>query len=323
MPHLDLRYATREGRSIFTDMEKAFLANDNPSSCGRYVDEEMYGIVAAAGARLVMNGHGGDYTLNPRGRKALARFLATGQLRRFVGEFGPWCSHWQQSAFETLKRDVVYTLLLRPLVVAWGRYRRGLPAFRPSAPIARSLLREMIAAGGVPFVGAAIRGRPSMRPSLETTLRLQQGAPSLAGSVPAALHGLVLTQPFHDKRVVELGLAVPEDLYVKNGRPRYIARGALADLYPSEMQERPPGPNDFPNPDFLPMARAIEADVLAEIDRLKEQGAAARIFDFTQMRRMLTWRANRGKPESQTAAAQALNGFLYARYVEWFTRANN
>ena len=34
----------------------------------------------------MMDGHGGDYTLNPREQAALARFLKTGQRRRFVHE---------------------------------------------------------------------------------------------------------------------------------------------------------------------------------------------------------------------------------------------
>jgi Asparagine synthase len=48
--------------------------------------------------------------------------------------------------------------------------------------------------------------------------------------------GLELTRPFHDKCVVELALAIPQDLYVKNGRNRYLACAAFKDIYPPEFQ---------------------------------------------------------------------------------------
>ena len=66
----------------------------------------------------------------------------------------------------------------------------------------------------------------------------QSRGPAGAGAIAAAAHGLDLTRPFHDKRVVELGLAIPEDLYVKHGLNRYLARRALADVYPPEFQSR-------------------------------------------------------------------------------------
>ena len=69
-------------------------------------------------------------------------------------------------------------------------------------------------------------------------LRNQQNVPAQGFSIPAARHGLEFTQPFHDKRVVEFGLAIPEELYVKNGKTRYLARAALKDLYPPEYPDR-------------------------------------------------------------------------------------
>jgi hypothetical protein len=52
----------------------------------------------------------------------------------------------------------------------------------------------------------------------------QQNFPAQAYSISGAAHGLEFTQPFHDERVVEFGLAIPEALYFKNGKTRYLAR---------------------------------------------------------------------------------------------------
>ncbi len=70
------------------------------------------------------------------------------------------------------------------------------------------------------------------RRGLIATLLRQQGYPSSGRALNAAANGLEFTQPFHDKRVVELALAIPEALQMRNGRDRDLARRALADIYP-------------------------------------------------------------------------------------------
>ena len=97
MPHLDVRYVTGEGLDVFTNLERSFLSADTRHGAARYVADAIYAEVAAAGARVVMDGHGGDYTLNPRGQDALARFLLKGRLRRHASTCArassrPWCA---------------------------------------------------------------------------------------------------------------------------------------------------------------------------------------------------------------------------------------
>jgi asparagine synthase (glutamine-hydrolysing) len=153
-------------------------------------------------------------------------------------------------------------------------------------------------------------------------LRAQQNFPAQGYSVPAATHGLKFTQPFHDKRVVEFGLAIPEELYFKDGKTRYLARVALKDLYPPEYQDRPTT-TDGMLPDFLTMAKRIEPRVLAEIDRMEKAGYLSRYFDFPRMRRMLTRRTvEQHHSGAEFDTRQAHVAFLAARYIEWFRRDN-
>jgi asparagine synthase (glutamine-hydrolysing) len=148
--------------------------------------------------------------------------------------------------------------------------------------------------------------------------RLQDN-PTLGG-ILAGAHGLEFTQPFHDKRVVELALAIPQELYSGDGKQRYLARTALADLYPAEFQTRLPGNIDR-MPDFMGMAKQIEPQILAEIDRLEKSPTLSRYFDFPRMRRMLIQRP-RDQRDPEFRVRQVARAFLYARYMEWFTRDN-
>jgi asparagine synthase (glutamine-hydrolysing) len=130
------------------------------------------------------------------------------------------------------------------------------------------------------------------------------------------------TRPFHDKCVVELALAIPQDLYVKNGHNRYLACAALKDIYPPEFQNcwRK---NDDEIPDFQHMAKSIEPQLLAEIARREKFENLSRMIDFAKIRLLL---AARGPDDHNSGWEQemqlALSGFLIARYVEWFRGDN-
>jgi len=319
MPYLDVRYVTREGLDIFSFMEHGFRSSDNRHSSYRYVAHAMFAEIAAAGARIVMDGHGGDYTINPRGQNMLARFLLKGQFRRFGSEFGAMRRHLRQSVKQTLVRNVLLPLAPASWMSVWARRRSGLALFGPTMPLSRQVIE-----GRSKKARSRLRRRSgeSQRMRMERGLRAQQNLAALGYSVPAAVHGLEFTQPFHDKRVVEFGLAIPEELYVKNGKSRYLARVALRDLYPPEYQDRPPG-NDDLGPDFLMMAKSIEPRVLAEIDRMEKAGRLSRYFDFARMRRMLTRRTlEQHASGNEYDTHQAILAFLAARYIEWFRGDN-
>lgn len=141
-------------------------------------------------------------------------------------------------------------------------------------------------------------------------------------ALQAAAHGMEFTQPYHDKRVVELALAIPPDLHVKNGRNRHLARTALQELYPPEFQQRG-SQNDELVPDYFEMVERVRPRDLAEIERMQKDRRLTRYFDFDRMRAMLTGRTTPWrKAPSEQAVQTAVRCFLYASYIEWFQRDN-
>ncbi len=319
MPHLDIRYVTRENLDVFTFMERGFLSGDNTHSPNRPATHAMFAEIAAAGARIVMDGHGGDYTINPRGHNALVRMLRKRQFRRFASEFGAMRRHLGQSVKQTFVRNVLLPMVPASWMGVWIRHRNGLALFGPTMPVARRIIEARSRKARSRFQR---RSGGSLRVGMERALRGQQNVPVQAYSIAGAAHGLEFTQPFHDKRVVEFGLAIPEELYVKNGKTRYLARAALKDLYPPEFQNRPPG-NDDLGPDFLMMAKRTEPRVLAEIDRMEKAGYLSRYFDFPRMRAMLTRRTiEQHASGNEYDTRQAMLAFIAARYIEWFRGEN-
>lgn len=320
MPHIDVRYVTGAGRSIFTAMEKSFFGAEGPTSAGGYITEDIHSTAVAAGARVIMDGHGGDYTLNLRNHPWLYNLLRRGRLREFVSEFRAYRRHSGASVWRIAWAEVVANLLPQQINSVRMRHRHGLALFGPTWPLVKEHAAASINAhrgsAPKPITGAQRRAR------MKTALDNQQNGRALAGSRLPAACGLEFTQPFHDKRVIELALAIPEDLWVKGGRERYLARQALKDLYPPEYQTRGRG-NDDLQPNFLAMAKGIEPQILAEIDRMEGEGKLSHRFDFPRMRKMLTRRrADDHNSGSEYDTHQAILCFIQARYIEWFRRDN-
>ena len=318
MPHLDVRYVTREGLDIFTDLEKAFYAADNFHSPGRYANDALYRAIASTGARVAMDGHGGDYTINPTAQRYLINRLRKGQFRLFWREWRARrrflrTSHWRLFRTAILQHAAPG---LRPLVL---RIRGGLPAFGHGTPVQETFLE----AQGVSPTRPARAKVHAEHARMQATLDGLHSAAAMGGSISSAAHGMEFTQPFHDKRVVELALAIPDWMFMKDGRERPLARAALKDIYPPEFADRD-DLNDALGPDFVSTVLKLRPKVLADIDRMEASGRLAAYFDFAKMRRMLTrpLRGGDGRP-AENACRRALRAYVWGRYIEWFTGGNS
>ena len=319
MPHLDVRYYTRDDLDLLRDFERASLETGVPVSIGGLLLAKMTAVAERAGARLVMNGSGGDYTLNPRGGRSLVHLARAGRLRRLIAELRAHRRATGQSWRTALLTEVVAPLL-PSLAKAWWRMRRGGRHAQPVTAINQAWADELQKAG-------KIRSSQTMpcgdaRAQLIATQRRIMDSPSHVSEI-VSLRGVQTTAPFHDKRVVELALAIPQDLYVKNGRSRYLATVALKDVYPPEFQTRS-RKNDVRFPDFQRRIEATEPRLLAELARMEGSEHLRRYIDFGRVRSLLAARNadDRSANWEHREAVVALRAFTIARYLEWFTRRN-
>ena len=314
MPYLDVHYYTREALDLVADLDRGFIESGLPLGPYGIVNGAMIAIAARAGARLIMDGHGGDYTLNPRGNGHLAILVKAGLLRRFLTELRAHRQATGQSWGAAIVSEVVRPLL--PGTVAFLRRIRF--ARRPpwSDSAINQAWAEQLFASGTLVARQARAADPRSR-LLATQRRIMDSAASNSERA-----GVQLSRPFHDKRVVELAAAIPQELYVKNGRNRYLACAALRDVYPPEFQTRW-RKNDDEIPDFQRIVKTAEPQLLAEIDRMQRSEELRRYVDFDNIRHLLAARDaddhNSGwEPETQRAIAS----FTHARFLDWTARRN-
>jgi asparagine synthase (glutamine-hydrolysing) len=251
--------------------------------------------------------------------------LRKGQLRRFVAELRPHMRATGQSPWPVFKYAIVRSLLPQS-IVRWQRQLRRRGAYVHAVAAGRDMagprlqeLQRRHPADANPKIESI--PLTAMRARIQHVANNQRCGARAAGGISAAFHGLDLTLPFHDKRVVEFGLAVPEDLYVKNGLNRYIARRALADVYPPEFQHRG-RKNEGGLDDEAGILEANSSDLAAEAERLAKSTRLAAYFDFQRVRSALLSSEAGDSQADQTRKSIALRALLFARFIAWLEGVN-
>lgn len=319
MPYLDVRYTTEGSFGLIDRLEANFLLTDTAYSPNRIVNTAILDALKEGGACVVMDGHGGDYTVNPTANGWLADQLLHGRIWTFLRELRAYKRRRNNSLVSLLKNEVVRPLLPQQLRRWLDNTRQGVPRDPFLMPITREFARAIRAKGGKPYGSPKPTTKGRWWRPMRILVAMQDAAFSHGYLIAA--HGLEFAQPFHDKRIVEFALAIPPALFVRDGRDRYLARKALADLYPPEFETRQKG-GDHRFPDFMVVAERERPKLLAEIARLERSERLARMFDFGRMRRMVVPVGGRFAPSSESRMRRAVRALIMARFVEWVERDN-
>jgi asparagine synthase (glutamine-hydrolysing) len=243
----------------------------------------------------------------------MARLLLHGHLRTYFREFrnAPLPFRKKMQSFKTDVRLALQPFANRIKSLAGRRVRKG----RLDRFVKPSALDDAIATGIVRReefgidAGLETDGRNLVARALH---KVSNRIPESAINMTAWAEGLATTRPFHDKRVVELALAIPQSLYFKNGRSRHLARTALADVYPTEFQDRPLR-NDRRVADWEEALSAAGPDLVARAQNLPDD-----VVDREGIADAL--RAEQPWDETKSSA---LNVLMVADYRRWFTGRNS
>jgi len=319
MPWLKVHRITREGLDALTSLDRNLTERGGISPYA-FVHDALNEALSGAGVRLLMDGHGGDYTLNPRGDAALARLWKKRRFGSFVRELRAY-RRMGRSWSSIVKNDLLSHIAPGLRRSRWKRKWGQLPPWG-NQPIRADFAHMLVANGVVDPTRLRAAPRPQTEMHDRLTEAIGRARNGGIGDV-AAYYGMVLTRPFHDRRVVELALAIPEDLYLKNGRSRYLACKALADIYPREFQGRWRR-NDDQIPDFQAMISRIKPRLLADIGRMERSEKLTAMVDFEKIRALLDMRGSEDHNSGWEQESQlALSGYMTARFSEWFRRDNN
>lgn len=319
-PGLELSdYVRAPGETPLADLEQTFQDSDS-ATVTDYVRRGLYRALADRRCRLVLDGLGGDYTINVRAPGQIGLMIRRGQLGRFIGETiarrklgRTWRGLW--------RNDILFGLLpIRGLAALQWLSRRGRPVWQ-TRPVNRDFAQALFDAGHID-PRRLRQPRPSYERWHARWVKLMRIAASRnpTETTIAARHGLDLTLPFHDKRVIEFGLAIPDRLRLREGHDRFLAQRALHDLLPERLLQGTLY-NDAMEPDSFRAAHECAAANMKRLRAENSQGGISRYVDVERLHAMTT-EVDETRLSDHRNLLTATRTIALSRFITWINRAN-
>jgi asparagine synthase (glutamine-hydrolysing) len=327
-PDLSPHRVRAEGRSFDHRLEAMFfLTGVAPrNAMAQFWLHAVRDAARATGCDRILTGGRGNITFSFDGSGALPGWLARGQWGRLAREL------WRGGSRRHVLRRAWYQAIVPYLPDSIYRRFSGLPAVLTADPIElwcplnQDYMREMQVksrAADLSF-DPMFRAKTSSRAARVAMLSgAGQEAPELDQGM-AILHGVETRDPTTYRPLLEFCFGLPDDQYLRNGVPRWLARRMLAGRIPQQvLEERRRG---LQSADwYLRLGRQRDA-LMAELDGLAQDPDMASRLDLTGLQRaMEDWTETTPKdPYQATRLRNALpRALVTARFIRYVDGRND
>ncbi|MDT5271714.1 MAG: hypothetical protein QOH49_3900 [Acidobacteriota bacterium] len=273
-------------RGPLTDWEDGLADFDEPPwNPQMALHWAVYDAARREGVRVLLDGFGGDFVVS-YGVGRIADLARRGRWLAALGETSAIARRGGSPFTGVLWRHALLPLLPAPLRRLRNSLRDGkeLAAFRP-VPLNEEFVRRADLKDRI----RSSEGGPGRR---VPSARWRHYEALSSGTYPFSLgvvdrttaaFGVERRQPFTDRRVIEFCLALPSEQKLRDGWARYVARRALANVLPVEVQWRR-GKSDY-STNFHRGLTTRDRGVLAELI-LDSPGRLVEYVDVAQLRRI-------------------------------------
>jgi asparagine synthase (glutamine-hydrolysing) len=195
--------------------------------------DEIRSAAARAGTTVLLNGMGGNLTLNAGGSYYLSDWLRQKGLAQWFPQAKAAVQQghvrWRGALFSSVAP-------LLPPVLWWSIWRR----IRPHHATPATFLRRewALSADDLRRRSYGQPGRSTAEDRVEFARMVDPGVHHKGGLADSGVWEL---EPLTDRRVIEFSLALTPEQLICNGEGRPVARAALKDLLPAEVLDAPRG----------------------------------------------------------------------------------
>lgn len=283
--------------------------------------QPMHDKAVDLGAKVLLTGFAGNYTLSWKSEALLADLAASGRLIALAGQF--WGLHRNGQKLGPQFRQHLVRYLLPAGARRTQRRLRGLhDLWRPRASATAELAARVDADAIVDDLRIATdrpdRDRRRRLFFLERHWALSQWL----AAYPYAF-GCDMRDPLGDRRMVEFCLALPADLWQSGGQPRSFVRTVLRDRLPAEVLDAKE--RGIQTADWFHRLTLLRPQFMDELDRLEASPTARRLLDLPRIRAVAEdWPED--ADAAMTRAGDMLDlfgrGIYYGKFIRWVEGAN-
>ncbi len=286
-PNVDHVLVRPTGRPPTDALDRDHFLFDRPifNLCNLAWTHEINRQARERGVSVLLTGLLGNYALTYDGLDLLCEHLARGRLRSWLrvgaGVVKAGTRRWRGVIYHSLSPWLPGPLVSR-LDVMLGQYGGSLDHYTALNPNRF---------GDLDYVrrAKALGMDPWFRPSRDTFAsrvaglqRVDQGnyAKGFLGG-----WGIDHRDPTADRRLVEFCLNIPTEQFISDGRPRSLARRALADRVPAAVLNEPR--RGYQAADWHETLSANRGELSDWIGRLEDCAPAAAALDLSRLHRMV------------------------------------
>ncbi|KQX22681.1 MULTISPECIES: asparagine synthase-related protein [unclassified Sphingomonas] len=205
---------------------------DWPGSLVDGYDDRMMARAAAFGAGRLLSGVGGDEGATYNGANLYVRLLRQGNLRTLMRELRARARREEMPLAKALRDRLILPLLPR---IVRDRLVRRTSAMHPTTGIPRYLhpdMREKVLERSMPPILQA------NTPHERTTAFADHHIPSRCAyyAIMGARHGVAVSFPLLDRRVVDFMLSLPVRMFLSDGYGRQPFRRAMRGILPDRVR---------------------------------------------------------------------------------------
>lgn len=286
----------------------------------------IYEAIAADGHKVVLSGSAGNFGLSWAGHDLLPQLAGQCRFLTLLREAQAMARHQQSSISRILAHELVMPFLPPPVKRAVAKLcGRGLELTDLLSPLRPEIVREL----DLPRVWSEDGFDPNplwRRRSRQQRAERLFDRPQLThdtGPMYETRFGIELRDPLADRDLLEFSLNVPEQLYRRNGVPRWLMRAILADRVPTEiLQEKRRGAQGT---HWFDEMDARRDQIAADVERMESSLTADRLVDIPRLKRLIEhW------PKDAQEAETHFNEYMITleqavhvyRFVRWVTGGN-
>ncbi|MET4700009.1 asparagine synthase (glutamine-hydrolyzing) [Constrictibacter sp. MBR-5] len=283
--------------------------------------EPLYSRAREADASVMLTGTSGNYTLSWKSEALLADLARSGRVVAVARQLRGLHRHGYRLRLQIRQNLLAYAVPARIRTAI--RRLRGTDNDWQSRSSATAALAASVDAREITdtmLIGSSGGDR-------DRRVRLVYLEKNWSQNQWLAAHpyvtGCDLRDPLGDRRMVEFCLALPPELWQRDGRPRSFARDVLSDRVPPRVvNEHKRG---YQNGDWFHRLTQLRPVFMDELDRLEASPAARRMIDLPRLRAM----AEDWPVDADAAMARATDmldlfgrGIHYGRFIRWVEQSN-
>jgi len=324
-PNMDHVLIRAGARSPIASLDRNFELYQAPvlNLCNYVWGEAIADSASERGHRVLLTGQVGNFTISHTGLDLLPRLLSQGRLLALTSQARALCR--RGTRLESVAAHALWPFLTPRL---WRLINRARGRRVGSGAGETSLI--------APALGESVSARMSERLARAAGgqergigLRLAALAGSEFGNFQKgalAGWGLDVRDPTGDRRLVELCLSIPSEIYLAGGVPRALARRVLADrLPPVVVDETRKG---FQGADWHEGLLADWDEVRLEAGRIAADPVASRLLDTARMTALIEapavsdWDSDEAQAHYRLALLRGLSAGHFIRRARVRTNAD-